>query len=102
MVTGSIGMLSSASLREDHLGMYEPSHGSAPDIAGQNIANPLATILSAAMMLRYSFDMDEEAACIEKAVEKVLADNIRTVDIYKEGMKKVSTSQMGDAVVERL
>lgn len=88
MVTGSIGMLSSASLREDHLGMYEPSHGSAPDIAGQNIANPLATILSAAMMLRYSFDMDEEAACIEKAVEKVLADNIRTVDIYKEGMKK--------------
>lgn len=102
MVTGSIGMLSSASLREDHLGMYEPSHGSAPDIAGQNIANPLATILSAAMMLRYSFDMDEEAACIEKAVEKVLADNIRTVDIYKEGMKKVSTLQMGDAVVERL
>lgn len=102
MVTGSIGMLSSASLRENHLGMYEPSHGSAPDIAGQNIANPLATILSAAMMLRYSFDMDEEAACIEKAVEKVLADNIRTVDIYKEGMKKVSTSQMGDAVVERL
>lgn len=102
MVTGSIGMLSSASLREDHLGMYEPSHGSAPDIAGQNIANPLATILSAAMMLRYSFDMDEEAACIEKAVEKVLADNIRTVDIYKEGMTKVSTSQMGDAVVERL
>lgn len=102
MVTGSIGMLSSASLREDHLGMYEPSHGSAPDIAGQNIANPLATILSAAMMLRYSFDMDEEAACIEKAVEKVLADNIRTVDIYKEGMIKVSTSQMGDAVVERL
>ena len=102
MVTGSIGMLSSASLREDHLGMYEPSHGSAPDIAGQNIANPLATILSAAMMLRYSFDMDEEAACIEKAVKKVLADNIRTVDIYKEGMKKVSTSQMGDAVVERL
>ena len=102
MVTGSIGMLSSASLREDHLGMYEPSHGSAPDIAGQNIANPLATILSAAMMLRYSFDMDEEAACIEKAVEKVLADHIRTVDIYKEGMTKVSTSQMGDAVVERL
>ena len=102
MVTGSIGMLSSASLREDSLGMYEPSHGSAPDIAGQNIANPLATILSAAMMLRYSFDMDEEAACIEKAVEKVLADNIRTVDIYKEGMTKVSTSQMGDAVVERL
>lgn len=102
MVTGSIGMLSSASLREDHLGMYEPSHGSAPDIAGQNIANPLATILSAAMMLRYSFDMDEEAACIEKAVEKVLADNIRTVDIYKEEMTKVSTSQMGDAVVERL
>ena len=102
MVTGSIGMLSSASLREDSLGMYEPSHGSAPDIAGQNIANPLATILSAAMMLRYSFDMDEEAACIEKAVEKVLADHIRTVDIYKEGMTKVSTSQMGDAVVERL
>ena len=102
MVTGSIGMLSSASLNETKFGLYEPSHGSAPDIAGQNIANPLATILSAAMMLRYSFDMDEEAACIEKAVEKVLADNIRTVDIYKEGMTKVSTSQMGDAVVERL
>lgn len=102
MVTGSIGMLSSASLREDKLGMYEPSHGSAPDIAGKNIANPIATILSAAMLLRYSFDMDQEADAVEKAVEKVLEEGYRTVDIYKEGFNKVTTSEMGDLIVERL
>ena len=88
MVTGSIGMLSSASLREDKFGMYEPSHGAAPDIAGQNKANPIATILSAAMMLRYSFDLDKEADEIEKAVKAVLADGYRTVDIMSDGMKK--------------
>lgn len=102
MVTGSIGMLSSASLRDDKLGMYEPSHGSAPDIAGQNIANPIATILSAAIMLRYSFDMDEEADAIEKAVEKVLKDGYRTIDIMSVGQTQVSCSQMGDLIVERL
>ena len=98
MVTGSIGMLSSASLRDDKLGMYEPSHGSAPDIAGKNIANPIATILSAAMMLRYSFDMDQEA----DAIEKVLKDGYRTIDIMSDGQTKVSCSQMGDLIVERL
>lgn len=102
MVTGSIGMLASASLRADSFGMYEPSGGSAPDIAGQNIANPIAQILSAAMMLRYSFDMDEEAQDIEDAVRKVIADGYRTFDIYKDGDKKVSTSEMGDLIVERL
>ena len=102
MVTGSIGMLSSASLRDDSFGMYEPSHGSAPDIAGQNIANPIATILSAAMMLRYSFDMDEEAQDVEKAIEQVLKDGYRTVDIMSEGKEKVSCSKMGDLIVERL
>ena len=98
MVTGSIGMLSSASLREDKFGLYEPSHGSAPDIAGKNIANPLATILSAALMLRYSFDLEAEAKAIEAAVEKALADGYRTGDIYEEGNKKISTSEMGDIV----
>ena len=102
MVTGSIGMLSSASLREDSLGMYEPSHGSAPDIAGKNIANPIATILSAAMMLRYSFDLDEEADVIEKAVEKVLQLGYRTTDIMSEGKTLVGTKQMGDLIVENL
>ena len=102
MVTGSIGMLSSASLGSTKLGLYEPSHGSAPDIAGQNIANPLATISSAAMMLRYSFDLEEEALEIENAVKKVLEDGYRTVDIYTEGTKKVSTTEMGDAVVANL
>lgn len=102
MVTGSIGMLSSASLRDDKLGMYEPSHGSAPDIAGKNIANPIATILSAAMMLRYSFDMDQEAEAIERAIEKVLKDGYRTIDIMSDGQTKVSCSQMGDLIVERL
>ena len=102
MVTGSIGMLSSASLREDKLGMYEPSHGSAPDIAGKNIANPIATILSAAMLLRYSFDMDEEADAIEKAIVKVLEDGYRSVDLMSEGKQQVRCSKMGDLIVERL
>lgn len=102
MVTGSIGMLSSASLNDTKFGLYEPSHGSAPDIAGQNIANPIATVLSAAMMLRYSFDLDEEADAIEGAVRQVLKDGYRTVDIYSEGMKKVSCSEMGDLLCERV
>lgn len=98
MVTGSIGMLSSASLNETRLGLYEPSHGSAPDIAGQNAANPIATILSAAMMLRYSFDLDKEADAVEEAVKQVLKDGLRTPDIMSEGLKKVGTREMGDAV----
>lgn len=102
MVTGSIGMLSSASLSEGKLGLYEPSHGAAPDIAGQNIANPIATILSAAMMLRYSFDLDKEADAVEQAVKQVLKDGIRTVDIMTEGCTKVSCTGMGDAICERL
>ena len=100
-ITGSIGMLPSASLGEGTFGMYEPVHGSAPDIAGENKANPLATILSAAMMLRYSFNMQEEADSIENAVQKVLSDGIRTGDIASGG-EFIGTSQMGDAVVERL
>jgi 3-isopropylmalate dehydrogenase len=102
MLTGSIGMLPSASLDKDNKGLYEPSHGSAPDIAGKGIANPLATILSAAMMLRYSLGMTAEADRIEKAVQKVLQQGLRTVDIYTEGTQKVSTVQMGDAVVAAL
>ena len=102
MLTGSIGMLPSASLNEKGQGMYEPIHGSAPDIAGQNVANPLATILSVAMMLRYSLDEAAMADRIEKAVDKVLDDGLRTADIYSDGMKKVSTSEMGDAVVAAL
>ena len=102
MLTGSIGMLPSASLDANNKGMYEPSHGSAPDIAGKGIANPLATILSAAMMLRYSLGMPSEADRIEKAVQKVLAQGLRTADIYTEGTKKVSTVEMGDAVVAAL
>lgn len=102
MVTGSIGMLSSASLGATKLGLYEPSHGSAPDIAGQNIANPIATILSAAMMLRYSFDLDEEAAAVEHAVAKVLEDGYRTVDIMSEGCIQVGTMEMGDLIAERI
>lgn len=101
MVTGSIGMLPSASLGESKLGMYEPIHGSAPDIAGKSIANPLATILSAAMMLRYSFDLDAEAACIEAAVLKVLQGGYRTVDIANGG-KAISTVEMGNLVVAAL
>lgn len=102
MVTGSIGMLSSASLRADKFGLYEPSHGSAPDIAGQNKANPLATILSAALMLRYTFDLEEEAKAIEDAVEAVLKEGFRTGDIHKEGMTLCRTTEMGDKVAERI
>ncbi|MCG8538163.1 MAG: 3-isopropylmalate dehydrogenase [Pseudomonadales bacterium] len=102
MLTGSIGMLPSASLDQNSKGMYEPCHGSAPDIAGQGIANPLATFLSAAMMLRYSLNHSATADRIEKAVSTVLDQGYRTADIYTEGTQKVSTSQMGDAVLKAL
>ena len=102
MITGSIGMLSSASLNETKFGMYVPSHGSAPDIAGKDLANPIATVLSAAMMLRYSFDMDKEADAIEAAVQQVLTDGYRTGDIYSEGCKKVGTIEMGDLIAARI
>ena len=102
MLTGSIGMLPSASLNSKNQGLYEPSHGSAPDIAGKGVANPLATILSAAMMLRFSLNQEEAADRIETAVKKVLALGLRTTDIYSEGTTKVGTSQMGDAVVKAL
>lgn len=102
MLTGSIGMLPSASLDANNKGMYEPCHGSAPDIAGQGIANPLATILSVAMMLRYSLGAGEAAERIETAVSAVLDKGLRTADIYSEGMQKVSTAEMGEAVVEEL
>ena len=101
-ITGSIGMLSSASLNDTKFGLYEPSGGSAPDIAGKNIANPIATILSAAMMLRFSFDLDEEATKIEEAVRQVLAEGIRTGDIMADGCRKVSTSEMGDSIAARV
>ena len=102
MLTGSIGMLPSASLNSSSQGLYEPSHGSAPDIAGKGVANPLATILSAAMMLRFSLGQEAAAMRIEDAVKKVLAQGLRTGDIYSEGTTKVGTSQMGDAVVKAL
>ncbi len=102
MVTGSIGMLSSASLNETKLGLYEPSHGSAPDIAGQNKANPIATILSAAMMLRYSLDLDKEADAVEAAVQKVLTDGFRTGDIMSDGCKLVGTKEMGDLIADAI
>lgn len=102
MVTGSIGMLPSASLGETKLGLYEPSHGSAPDIAGQDKANPIATILSAAMMLRYSFDLEEEADAVETAVKAVLKKGYRTGDIFSEGKIRVGTTRMGDLIVEEL
>lgn len=102
MLTGSIGMLPSASLNDKNQGLYEPSHGSAPDIAGKQIANPLATILSAAMMLRYSLGQAPAASHIEAAVQKVLASGLRTADIYSAGTQKVSTAEMGDAVVSAL
>jgi len=102
MITGSIGMLASASLNETKFGMYEPSGGSAPDIAGQNKANPIATILSAAMMLRYTFDMDKEADAIEAAVQQVLVENYRTCDIVSEGTTLVSCSEMGDLIAARV
>ena len=98
MVTGSIGMLASASLNETKFGLYEPSGGSAPDIAGKGIANPIATILSAAMMLRFSFDLDKEADAIENAVEKVLKEGYRTIDIMSEGKTQVGTEKMGDLI----
>ncbi len=102
MLTGSIGMLPSASLNSSNQGLYEPSHGSAPDIAGQNIANPLATILSAAMLLRYSLNEAGQADRIEAAVQAVLEQGLRTADIYESGMTKVTTTQMGDAVLKAL
>ena len=102
MITGSIGMLSSASMNESKFGLYEPSHGSAPDIAGKDIANPIATILSAAMMLRYSFDLDREADAVEEAVLQVLKQKYRTKDIYSEGCKQVSCSKMGDLIAGQI
>lgn len=102
MLTGSIGMLPSASLNDKGQGLYEPSHGSAPDIAGKGVANPLATILSAAMMLRFSLNNVEAAERIEKAVDNVLSQGLRTTDIYSEGMVKVGTVEMGNAVVKAL
>ena len=99
-ITGSIGMLSSASLSSTKLGLYEPSHGSAPDIAGKNIANPIATILSAAMMLRYSLDLDTEADAVEAAVAKALENGYRTIDIMSEGMKQLSCSEMGSVIAD--
>ena len=108
MVTGSIGMLSSASLNETKFGLYEPSGGSAPDIAGKGIANPIATILSAAMMLRYSFDLDAEADAVENAVKQVLKDKYRTIDIMPQEAERagevtqVGTSKMGDLICERI
>jgi 3-isopropylmalate dehydrogenase len=102
MLTGSIGMLPSASLDANNKGMYEPSHGSAPDIAGKGLANPLATILSVAMMLRYTFSLEEQALRIENAVKKVLAQGYRTGDIYERGTNKVGTKEMGDAVLAAL
>ncbi|PTD97433.1 3-isopropylmalate dehydrogenase [Pseudothauera lacus] len=102
MLTGSIGMLPSASLDENNKGLYEPSHGSAPDIAGKGVANPLATILSAAMMLRYTFAQEEAAQRVEGAVKKVLAQGFRTGDIFEPGTQKVGTREMGDAVLAAL
>ncbi len=102
MVTGSIGMLASASLNDTAFGLYEPSHGSAPDIAGKNIANPIATILSAAMMLRYSFNLDREADAVEAAVKAVLQEGYRTIDIMSEGCTQVSCSEMGDLLVKKI
>ena len=108
MVTGSIGMLSSASLNDTKFGLYEPSGGSAPDIAGKGVANPIATILSAAMLLRYSFDLDPEADAVEQAVKQVLKENYRTVDIMpqeeaKRGLAvQVGTARMGDLIAERI
>ena len=102
MVTGSIGMLASASLNDTKFGLYEPSHGSAPDIAGKDIANPIATVLSAAMMLRYSFDLDEEADAVEHAVKQVLKEGYRTLDIMSTGCVQVGCRQMGDLLAERI
>ncbi|MBQ2973528.1 MAG: 3-isopropylmalate dehydrogenase [Clostridia bacterium] len=102
MITGSIGMIPSSSLGATSCGLYEPIHGSAPDIAGMDIANPIGTVLSAAMMLRYSFDMPEEADCIENAVSAVLDEGFRTADIMSDGCKKVGCSEMGDLIISKL
>ena len=102
MVTGSIGMLSSASLNDTRFGLYEPSHGSAPDIAGQDRANPIATILSAAMMLRFTFDLDQEADAVEAAVRQVLKEGFRTEDIRSEGCTCVGTAGMGSLIADRI
>ena len=102
MLTGSIGMLPSASLDANGKGLYEPIHGSAPDIAGKGLANPLATILSVAMMLRYTFNQDAAADRIEAAVKSVLAQGLRTADIYEDGATRVGTVEMGDAVIKAL
>ena len=102
MVTGSIGMLASASLNDSKFGLYEPSGGSAPDIAGKGIANPIATILSAAMMLRFSFDLDREVDAVERAVDQVLKDGYRTGDIMSDGCTEVGTKEMGDLICERI
>lgn len=102
MITGSIGMLPSASLSDGHFGLYEPSHGAAPDIAGKDVANPMATILSAAMMLRYSFDLDREADAVEQAIREVLAEGYRTVDIMSDGMKQTGCKAMGDLICAKI
>ena len=102
MISGSLGMLASASLNDTKFGMYEPSHGSAPDIAGQDKANPIATILSASMLLRFSFDMDKEADAIDNAVKKVLEAGYRTGDIMSEGMKLVGCKEMGSLVADMI
>ena len=102
MLTGSIGMLPSASLNDKSKGLYEPIHGSAPDIAGKDVANPLATVLSAAMMLRYTFNQEAAAVRIESSVKKVLTEGYRTSDIYQPGMKEVGTREMGDAILMNL
>ena len=102
VLAGSIGMMPSASLGDTKLGLYEPIHGSAPDIAGQNISNPIGTILSVAMMLRYSLDMDKEAADIENAVDKVLDEGYRTTDLYVDGTKKVTCSEMGELITNKI
>lgn len=102
MLTGSIGMLPSASLGDGNIALYEPSHGSAPDIAGKNIANPIATILSVAMMLRYSFKLESESKAIEQAIEKVLDDGYRTADIYTNGTQRIGTKEMGAEIAKRI
>ena len=102
MVTGSIGMMASASMGDGTRGMYEPIHGSAPDIAGKDLANPIGTILSAAMMLRYSFDMPDEADCVEQAVNAVLDAGFRTADCMSEGCTRLSCSQMGDRILGQI
>lgn len=102
MVTGSIGMLASASLNDSKFGLYEPSHGSAPDIAGKDVANPIATVLSASMMLRYSFDLDKEADAIDNAVKSVLEEGYRTIDIMSEGCTQVGCKQMGDLLAQKI